>query len=528
MDSTYPDFFTENIKKDLNIKDIEDLLPHITNRINTNLIDQMSGPLRLDSSKEHIIETCIDYNRSIARGYNHIKINQYQVKHGDLGLSSNIQIPIVEMEEETNTPVLRDIFIISHPDDCEKIAKQNIKKLPNFKPIVADSIISTTDNDHWRDQRNRLGDAFLPNTILKNVFKYSNVLARNGVNKLRNILGDCNNEMDINDFLLDQTQEQLQKVLLGMDDEFVNKTNKPIRNSFNGKERRGYTREFAFSVLEEIKKNNNKFSLNSDQGVYGPVSNILGRDLEMTTEKYGNIVLLAFAGHDTTGHTLTWLLYELSKNIEYQNKLRKEIDKFWDQHDENSIQYDDLRKLPYMTKCIHETLRLWPAVANGTFRELENDTFVHGHNNQQVLLPKGSYTQIFTWSRHRNKRLWGKDAECFNPDREWTDNEIWNSKGFAAYNPSSRRFSPFSYGPRDCLGKNFAQMEMRLILLYLVKNFVFYPDQTISPFKQIGFNRATLAPINLNENHIYPDTLLPILETGCYLQINNRYSNSKL
>jgi cytochrome P450 len=39
------------------------------------------------------------------------------------------------------------------------------------------------------------------------------------------------------------------------------------------------------------------------------------------------------------------------------------------------------------------------------------------------------------------------------------------------YNPSSDRFSPFTYGPRSCMGMNFAQMEMRLILVHLFRNF---------------------------------------------------------
>ena len=43
----------------------------------------------------------------------------------------------------------------------------------------------------------------------------------------------------------------------------------------------------------------------------------------------------------------------------------------------------------------------------------------------------------------------------------------------AAMNPQSSRFSPFAHNPRSCLGKNFAQMEMRLILPYCLKRFHF-------------------------------------------------------
>ena len=36
----------------------------------------------------------------------------------------------------------------------------------------------------------------------------------------------------------------------------------------------------------------------------------------------------------------------------------------------------------------------------------------------------------------------GEDAELFNPDREFKDNEIWDNDVYMFYNPASERFSP--------------------------------------------------------------------------------------
>merc|ERR1712137_761522 len=75
-------------------------------------------------------------------------------------------------------------------------------------------------------------------------------------------------------------------------------------------------------------------------------------------------------------------------------------------------------------------------------------------------------------SRHRNKDLWGEDADHFNPRRHFEPEELARVGGpMAATNPASKRFSPFAHGPRSCLGRNFAQMEMRLIMLYLFRDF---------------------------------------------------------
>ena len=56
-------------------------------------------------------------------------------------------------------------------------------------------------------------------------------------------------------------------------------------------------------------------------------------------------------------------------------------------------------KLPFMTKCIMETLRRWPAVGNGTFREIQFDDTVCGggpDGSTPVELPEGTYVQVST------------------------------------------------------------------------------------------------------------------------------------
>ena len=99
---------------------------------------------------------------------------------------------------------------------------------------------------------------------------------------------------------------------------------------------------------------------------------------------------------------------------------------------------------------------------NGTFRQLSHDDYVKGPDGAQVLLPKGTFVQVTTIGRHRSTELWGEDANQFNPDRAFRGAELWGDSGgdsgasgqhFAAWNPATERFSPFTYPPRDCIGK---------------------------------------------------------------------------
>ena len=153
---------------------------------------------------------------------------------------------------------------------------------------------------------------------------------------------------------------------------------------------------------------------------------------------------------------------------------------------------------------------------NGTFRELQFDDTIRGPDGKEVLLKKGTYVQVTNWMRHRSTELWGPDANTFNPDRNFSPGELWNGNPFKAYNPQSSRFSPFTFAPRHCMGMNFAQMEMRVILSHLLYNFDFDlagPTKTADPEMYVGVNRATLGPRDTGIDDSKPAVL------GMYLKI---------
>ena len=464
-----PNFFTEKDKilnfdysslKDLANTDIDHstIIKHLSPNVN----------------KEILLE---QYFKSILLGYNHIYISKL-LKDLD-NPSANICLPL--LHTWLGEPRIDNLVIISNQDDAERICKYHIKKAPIFSSLLGTSIISTTDNEDWKDQRYDMTNAFLPEYSLQKVFPESVKRARSCSELLIKMSCDYTEPVNMNDFFLNETQAQLQKAMFGFSDEFEQKTNKRIRNAFSGIKSE-YINEFSIQALEEVMRSN------------GPVSLLFHRSKDIP-KNLGNIILFAFAGHDTTGHTLTWLLYELCKHPNYKQRLIEEIDEYW--RNNTNENYHSFFQLPFMTKCITETLRMWPALANGTYREIEKDEIITGHDGQSVTLEKGTYCQIMNWTRHRNPDLW-EDPDIFNPDRKFNDSEIWHNQGFGGYNVSSDRFSPFTYGPRNCLGKNFAQMEMRLILLNLLKHHDFTLDErqekTVNDAKYMGVNTFTLGP----------------------------------
>ena len=445
------------------------------------------------------------YFKSILLGYNHIYISKLLTKYGP---SSNICLPLVN--KWTGELRIDNLVIISHPEDAERICKRHIKKAPIFKSLLNDSLISTTDNDDWTEQRSNMTEAFLPKQSLQVIFPISLKRSSTCSDVLKKISGDFTESVNMSDFFLNETQAQLQLAMFGFSEEFQERTNKPIRDAFGGIHTE-YLNQFSEEALHETTKS------------LGPASEIFHRtsstdDKENNKEKdKGNMLLFAFAGHDTTGHTLTWLLYELCKHPDYKQKLIQEIDEYWITNRDPT--YDTFDELPFMTRCITETLRMWPALANGTYRELEKDEEIHGLNDTdgKVTVPKGTYCQVINWTRHRNPELWD-EPDIFNPEREFQDSEIWHHKGFGGYNVSSERDSPFTYGPRNCLGKNFSHMEMRLILLHLFRDFDFtlssLQAETVDDPRYMGINTFTMGP-----GSIYDELL------GMYVDIHKRKSN---
>ena len=445
---------------------------------------------------------CKEYFKSIMMGYNHVFIEKLMKKHNT---NSNICLPLLHQwlsNVDNSNPRIDNLIIINDADDAERICKDHIKKAPIFSSFLYNSIISTTDNADWKAQRSSMNTAFIPSLSLKKVFPISKGRAKLCSYLLQESSHNFTKSINMSEFFLHETQAQLQLGMFGFSNEFQEKTNKKIRDAFAGLDV-GYTDQFSIEALHETQLSK------------GPLSKLFDLSEDELKNK-GNMLIFAFAGHDTTGHTLTWLLYELCKAPEFKQELIKEIDNYWLHHNEPT--YDTFNELPFMTKCIVETLRLWPALANGTYRELEYDETIKGIDGLPVNVKKGTYCQIINWTRHRSEELWGESANEFNPYRDFKDSEIWSYEGFGTYNLSSDRFSPFTYGPRNCIGKNFSHMEMRLILLYIFKDYDFNLsyDQllTVDDKSYQGVNLFTMGPKSVNN-----DELL-----GLYLDVAPRKS----
>ncbi|ELV12707.1 cytochrome P450 4B1 [Tupaia chinensis] len=173
-----------------------------------------------------------------------------------------------------------------------------------------------------------------------------------------------------------------------------------------------------------------------------------------------------FEGHDTTTSGISWFLYCMAQNPEHQHRCREEVREILG--DRDSFQWDDLGKMTYLTMCIKESFRLFPPVPQ-VYRQLSKPVnFVDGRS-----LPAGSLISLHIYALHRNSAVW-PDPEVFDPLR-------FSPENVAGRHPFA--FMPFSAGPRNCIGQQFAMNEMKVVTALCLLRFEFSVDHSRLPIK---------------------------------------------
>ena len=133
-----------------------------------------------------------------------------------------------------------------------------------------------------------------------------------------------------------------------------------------------------------------------------------------------------------------------------------------------------------LQNCISETLRIHSTSSLGLPRSVPAGppVTILGH-----AFPAETVLSVPSYTIHHSTAIWGADALEFNPDR-------WNADRLTEQQKSS--FIPFSYGPRACVGRNVAEMELSLIVSTVVRNYEFENRQE-ELFTREGFLRKPLA-----------------------------------
>ncbi|KAK4482690.1 hypothetical protein RD792_009857 [Penstemon davidsonii] len=179
-------------------------------------------------------------------------------------------------------------------------------------------------------------------------------------------------------------------------------------------------------------------------------------------DKFLRDIVISFilAGRDTVSSSLTSLFLLLSKNPNVIESIREESSRVMGLETEKLTSFDQLREMHYLHAAVHECMRLFPPVQfDSKFCET-NDVLPDG-----TFVAKGTRVTYHPYAMGRMEKIWGRDYLEFKPER-WLESGV-----FKQGNPF--KYPVFQAGPRVCLGKEMAIVEIKIVALSLIRQFEF-------------------------------------------------------
>jgi sterol 14-demethylase len=206
------------------------------------------------------------------------------------------------------------------------------------------------------------------------------------------------------------------------------------------------------------------------------------------------ILLLIFAGFDTTSAHLAWGMVFLIENPEYAVRVQQEIDRVLSAAPTPDV--GAIRDLPHLSYVMTEVERMRPAVSV-LMRVTTEDVELGG-----CTIPKGWMVMISPAVSHRLERVWScpdeYDPERFNADRQEHRRHAFTLTGFGG-------------GMHKCTGHKFAYNELTIVLAMLFYEYAFELadppvrpkeiEQIVRPANRIRYRRRAL-PIPLPEENL--------------------------
>uniref|UniRef100_I1R069 Cytochrome P450 n=2 Tax=Oryza glaberrima TaxID=4538 RepID=I1R069_ORYGL len=199
------------------------------------------------------------------------------------------------------------------------------------------------------------------------------------------------------------------------------------------------------------------------------------------------VISFIMAGRDTTSSALTWFFWLLMRHRSVEAQVLDEIaatrrargagEEGGDDGEGEGLDLDDYRRMRVLHAALCETMRLYPPVAWDSKHAAADDVLPDG-----TAVGRGDRVTYFQYGMGRMEAIWGADAADFSLDR-WLSLPRGGGDGAAAASPAAAAFagvSPFKYpvfqgGPRTCLGKEMAFVQMKFVASAVLRRFELRP-----------------------------------------------------
>ncbi|XP_072944854.1 cytochrome P450 4c3-like [Epargyreus clarus] len=196
---------------------------------------------------------------------------------------------------------------------------------------------------------------------------------------------------------------------------------------------------------------------------------LFDREIQFTDEQLReHIDSITIAGNDTTALVIAYTLVLLGIHQDVQEKVLLEQESIFEQSKEG-VTKEDIQKMHCLERVIKESMRLYtvvPIIA----RNVDKDIYLP---HSGVTLPAGTGAVVGAFAVNRWEAVWGPDTNLFNPDRFLPKNSV---------NRHPASFLPFSYGSRNCIGRNYGMIIMKSVISSIIRSYKIDANE-IGPLK---------------------------------------------
>ncbi|XP_010912256.1 cytochrome P450 94C1 [Elaeis guineensis] len=178
-------------------------------------------------------------------------------------------------------------------------------------------------------------------------------------------------------------------------------------------------------------------------------------------DRYLRDIVISFllAGRDTVASGLTSFFLLLSKHPEVTAAIRDEIANVMrGSGDDEVASLNQLKEMHYVHAAMYESMRLYPPIQFDSKFCIEDAVLPDG-----TFVRKGTRVTYHPYAMGRMESIWGPDCEKFKPERWLHDRKFVPQSPF--------KYSVFQAGLRVCLGKEMALMEMKTVIVSVVRSF---------------------------------------------------------
>ncbi|XP_051116158.1 cytochrome P450 94B3 [Andrographis paniculata] len=389
-------------------------------------------------------------------------------------------------------------IVTANPSNVEYILKSNFPNYPKGKPftdLLGDFLgfgIFNVDGEMWTIQRKLASHEFTTKSLREFVVK---ILEDEVHSRLIPILRDAADNgliLDMQEVLRSFAFDTICRVSIGMDPGCLNLSSPPppLALAFDAASgisaMRGAAPIFAVWKLKRaLNLGMEKELKDAVKLVHGCVDEMIrskresmdgklesGRDLlsrfleaGMDDEVVRDMVIsFLMAGRDTTSAAVTWLLWLLTGHREAEQQVVEEVSSIITAGGGGgTMGFDNLKEMNYVTACLNESMRLYPPVVWDSKHAANDDVLPDG-----TRVRRGNRVTYFPYGMGRMEALWGKDCLEFRPER-WLD----GGGGVARVSPF--KFPVFQAGPRVCLGKEMAFIQMKYLVASVLTRFELLP-----------------------------------------------------